>query len=51
MNLLGISQRVDMIEEYKENRDSLDQRWTELIAEIGFLTIPLSNLVSPETLQ
>ena len=47
MKILGISQRIENIEEYSEIRDSLDQSWTRLISSLNFLPIPLPNLVSP----
>ena len=47
MKILAISQRVESVQTYSEKRDCLDQRWTGLIHKLGFLPVPLSNLVSP----
>lgn len=44
MKRLGISQRVERIENYNESRDCLDQRWAKLALAIDFLPIPLPNL-------
>ena len=41
---IGITQRVDDIPSYGERRDSLDQRWTQLIIELGHLPVPLPNV-------
>ena len=41
---IGITQRVDDILGYCERRDSLDQRWTQLIVELGHLPVPLPNV-------
>ena len=40
---IGITQRVDYIESIGETRDVLDQRWTKLLAENDFITIPIPN--------
>lgn len=44
MKKIGLSQRVDDIESYKERRDSLDQRWAKLLLDVDMLPIPLPNL-------
>ena len=44
MKRLGISQRVEIVESYKERRDCLDQRWIGLANKIGYLPIPLPTL-------
>jgi gamma-glutamyl-gamma-aminobutyrate hydrolase PuuD len=41
---VGLTQRVDHIEGYGENRDCLDQQWYEFLIKLGFLPIPLPNL-------
>lgn len=45
MGHLGITQRVEVVEEYDERRDCLDQRWAELVESMGHVPIPLPNLV------
>lgn len=45
MNKIGISQRVEVIEEYEERRDCLDQRWGPLLRSLGYVPIPLFNQV------
>ena len=30
MKRIGLTQRVDLVHEYNERRDSLDQRWSDL---------------------
>ena len=40
---IGITQRVDYIESIGETRDVLDQRWTKLLTENDFITIPIPN--------
>lgn len=42
---LGLTQRVDVIEEYGERRDCLDQAWTELLVRWGYQPVPLPNTV------
>ena len=43
MRNLGITQRVEIVETHSERRDSLDQRWSVLANEMGFIPIPLPN--------
>ena len=43
MKRILISQRVDVIDSYKERRDALDQRWAELLLKAGCIAIPVSN--------
>ena len=48
---LGLSQRVDVLDERDERRDCLDQRWQPLFAGLGAMIIPLPNLDTvPENL-
>lgn len=47
MNKIGITQRVDLEKNYDERRDCLDQRWSNLILELGHIPIPLPN-IAPE---
>jgi len=41
---VGLTQRVDYIEKYGEDRDCLDQQWYKFFLKLGFLPIPLPNL-------
>lgn len=41
---IGITQRVDHIENYDEKRDCLDQRWYHFFLELDILPIPLPNI-------
>ena len=43
MKRVLISQRVDVIESYRERRDALDQRWAELLWEAGCIGLPVPN--------
>jgi N5-(cytidine 5'-diphosphoramidyl)-L-glutamine hydrolase len=44
MKRLGITQRVENIAAYSERRDCLDQRWSVLADELGYIPIPLPNI-------
>jgi N5-(cytidine 5'-diphosphoramidyl)-L-glutamine hydrolase len=44
MNLLGITQRVEIVTTYGERRDCLDQRWWDVAHSLGFVPIPLPNI-------
>ena len=46
MKILGITQRVENFYSKNERRDCLDQRWSLLANEIGYIPIPLSNYKS-----
>lgn len=43
MHLIALSQRVDIHDRRGERRDTLDQRWTALMAACGALPLPLPN--------
>lgn len=43
MKRIAITQRVDFIELYGERRDSLDQRWIQLILKCGFVPLIIPN--------
>lgn len=43
MKKILLSQRVDVIERYKERRDAMDQRWPCLLYEAGFIGLPVFN--------
>lgn len=34
MKLIGVTQRVEIIQEYSEKRDSLDQKWFEFLINV-----------------
>jgi putative glutamine amidotransferase len=40
---IGLTQRVEVVADYGERRDALDQNWARLVARAGFLPVPLSN--------
>ena len=44
MRRIGISQRVENLEDRQERRDCLDQAWTTLLFQNRFIPIPLPNL-------
>jgi putative glutamine amidotransferase len=45
MRRIGITQRVEVVEDYEERRDCLDQRWGPLLRSMGLLPIPLCNRI------
>jgi N5-(cytidine 5'-diphosphoramidyl)-L-glutamine hydrolase len=44
MKRIGITQRVEVNNDYDERRDSLDQRWFQLVFDLGFLPMILPNI-------
>ncbi len=42
---IGVTQRVDLIDDYEEIRDSLDQRWVEIIEILGAQVLPIPNKI------
>ena len=42
---IGLTQRMITLPEIHETRDSLDQRWINLLTELGFMPIPIPNLL------
>ena len=44
IKIIGVTQRVDYIENYNERRDSLDQNWYEFCNKLNLLPIPLPNI-------
>ena len=42
---VGLTQRVEVIQDTNERRDCLDQAWTRLLVDNGYLPIPLPNRV------
>lgn len=44
MKRIGLTQRVDIITNYGEKRDALDQRWCSLLLGLDMMPIPLPNL-------
>lgn len=49
MKRIAISQRVDVIRDYGERRDALDQAWHHLLGRLGALALPVPN--APESLD
>lgn len=47
MRVIGITQRVDLIASYGERRDALDQQWSLLLGELGWMAVPLPNHGDP----
>ena len=43
MKKIGLTQRTEFIKEYNETRDCLDQRWTLLLEQLGYVPVPLTN--------
>jgi putative glutamine amidotransferase len=43
MTFIGITQRVDLIPEYGERRDALDQNWNQFLSKCGLTPILLPN--------
>ena len=46
-----ITQRVDLIPDYGERRDALDQRWVGLLAQIGLMPIAVPNRIDAAGLE
>ena len=44
MKRIGLTQRVQVIQSYAERRDAIDQRWYELVLNLGYLPIVLPNI-------
>lgn len=44
MKRLGITQRVEKINDYAEQRDCLDQRWASMALQLGYLPLPLPSI-------
>jgi gamma-glutamyl-gamma-aminobutyrate hydrolase PuuD len=42
---IGVTQRVEVVAEYGEVRDCLDQAWTSLLDSVGLTIVPLPNAV------
>jgi N5-(cytidine 5'-diphosphoramidyl)-L-glutamine hydrolase len=42
---IGITHRVEVLEQFGERRDCLDQRWTPLLQGAGYLPVPIPNLL------
>ena len=40
---IGITQRINFIQEYGEYRDQLDLNWSELFIKIGMVQVLLPN--------
>lgn len=46
MQKIGLTQRVDVIPDHGERRDALDQAWIVLLQRLGYVPVPLPNLVN-----
>jgi N5-(cytidine 5'-diphosphoramidyl)-L-glutamine hydrolase len=44
MKRIGLTQRVQVVTSYDERRDALDQRWYELVLNLGWLPMVLPNI-------
>lgn len=49
MNVVAVSQRVEMLVDRNERRDALDQRLTAFLINIGCLPVPVPNCLFYET--
>ena len=45
MKRIGLTQRVEIIADYGERRDCLDQKWAALMLSLGYCPVPLANNV------
>lgn len=45
MKRIGITQRIEIVPDYGERRDCLDQNWYRLLQRVGALAMPLPNLL------
>lgn len=43
MKRIGITQRVEVLDDRGERRDALDQRWSHLLEGLGVVAVPLPN--------
>lgn len=43
---IGVSQRVEVIPSYGEQRDCLDQQWFRLLESLGYAPVPIPNSLS-----
>lgn len=46
MKRIAVSQRVQVVGDYGERRDALDQRWIGLFEAAGLLAVPIPNTVT-----
>ena len=44
MKRIGLTQRVEVITSYDERRDAIDQRWYDLVFNLGWLPVVLPNI-------
>ncbi|MGJ8663717.1 MAG: gamma-glutamyl-gamma-aminobutyrate hydrolase family protein [Marinicella sp.] len=51
MKKIGLTQRVELVENYGERRDCLDQNWASLISKLGFCPVPLPNLTDVSLIE
>lgn len=45
MKRIGVTQRVEIVKEYNERRDCLDQRWADFLFNLGYIAVPLPNVM------
>ena len=43
--VVAVSQRIDLLTDFDEVRDCLDQRWAEILWELGLLPVPVPNRI------
>ena len=48
MKRLGITQRVEKINDYAEHRDCLDQRWAAMAFQLGYIPLPLPSVATDQ---
>lgn len=51
MKKIGLTQRVELIADYGERRDCLDQNWIKLLTQLGYCPVPLPNISKTELIE
>jgi len=51
MKRIGITQRVELVQNYSERRDCLDQRWSAFVWELGYISLPLPNILPDQVVK
>lgn len=51
MKRIGLTQRVEVIAEYKERRDCLDQNWVKLLFNLDYIPVLLPNCIPKESIN
>ncbi len=49
MRVIGVTQRVDTIASREETRDAIDQKISKMVLRLGFLPVPIPNVLGPYT--